>query len=83
MIFRAKSEKVIVQVEQFELQLEDAETEQAADEEKFEAPAAETKPPSQSRSARKPLPAHLPREVVTHIPAQVFCRRPWLSPERD
>lgn len=29
MIFGAKSEKVIVQVEQFELQLEDAETEQA------------------------------------------------------
>jgi transposase len=73
MILGAKSEKVIVQVEQFELQLEDAETEQAADEEKFEAPAAETKPLLPSRPARKPLPAHLPREVVTHMPEQDCC----------
>jgi peptidoglycan hydrolase CwlO-like protein len=53
MIFGAKSEKVIVQVEQFELQLEDAEAEQAAAEEKFEAPSAEVKPQSQSRPSRK------------------------------
>ena len=33
MIFGAKSEKVVIQVEQFELQLEEAETEQAAAEE--------------------------------------------------
>ena len=73
MIFGAKSEKVIVQVEQFELQLEDAETEQAAAEEKFEAPAAEAKPQSPSRPARKPLPAYLPREVVTHTPQHDCC----------
>jgi transposase len=73
MIFGAKSEKVIVQVEQFELQLEDAEAEQAAAEEKFEAPAAEAKPQSQSRPSRKPLPAHLPREVVTHLPGHDCC----------
>jgi transposase len=73
MIFGAKSEKVIVQVEQFELQLEDAETEQAASEEKFEAPASEAKPQSQSRPSRKPLPAHLPREVVTHLPVHDCC----------
>jgi transposase len=73
MIFGAKSEKVIVQVEQFELRLEDAETEQAATAEKFEAPAAEAKPQSQSRPVRKPLPAHLPREVVTHLPEQNCC----------
>jgi transposase len=73
MIFGAKSEKVIVQVEQFELQLEDAETEQAAAEEKFEAPAAEAKPQPQSRPSCKPLPAHLPREVVTHMPEQNCC----------
>jgi transposase len=73
MIFGAKSEKVLVQVEQFELQLEDAETEQAAAEEKFEAPASEAKPQSSSRPARKPLPAHLPREVVTHMPEHDCC----------
>ncbi len=73
MIFGAKSEKVIVQVEQFELQLEDAETEQAAAEEKFEAPASEAKPSSNSRPSRKPLPAHLPREVITHLPGHGCC----------
>ena len=73
MIFGAKSEKVIVQVEQFELQLEDAETEQAAAEEKFEAPAVEAKPQLLSRPARKPLPAHLPREVIMHHPEQDCC----------
>lgn len=73
MIFGAKSEKVIVQVEQFELQLEDVETERAAAEEKFEAPAAEAKPSSKSHPSRKPLPAHLPREVVTHLPGHDCC----------
>ena len=73
MIFGAKSEKAVVQVEQFELQLEDAETEQAAAEENMEAPAAEAQPQSQSRPARKPLPAHLPREVVTHLPGHDCC----------
>ncbi len=73
MIFGAKSEKVIVQVEQFELQLEDAETEHAAVAEKFEAPAAEAEPQSPPRPSRKPLPAHLPREVVTHLPGHDCC----------
>ena len=73
MIFGAKSEKVIVQVEQFELQLEDAETDQASAEEKFEAPAVEAKPQLLSRPARKPLPAHLPREVIMHHPEQDCC----------
>jgi len=72
-IFGAKSEKVIVQVEQFELQLEEAETEQAADEEEMESPASEAESQLQSRPARKPLPAHLPREVVTHHPDQDCC----------
>ena len=73
MIFGAKSEKVIVLVEQFELQLEDAETDQASAEEKFAAPAAEAKPSSSSRPSRKPLPAHLPREVITHLPDHDCC----------
>src|ERR1017187_2783095 len=73
MIFGAKSEKAVIQVEQFELQLEDVETEQAAAEEEIEAPASEAKPSSKSRPSRKPLPAHLPREVVTHHPDQDCC----------
>jgi len=73
MIFGAKSEKAVVQVEQFELQLEETETEQAAAEEKFEEPVAETKPLPKARLSRKPLPAHLPREVITHHPGQDCC----------
>jgi transposase len=73
MIFGAKSEKAVIQVEQFELQLEDAETEQAAAEEEIEAPALEAEPALKSRPSRKPLPAHLPREVVTHHPDQDCC----------
>jgi transposase len=73
MIFGAKSEKVIVQVEQFELQLEEAETEQASAEEKLQEPVAVTKPLPKARPSRKPLPAHLPREVVTHHPDQNCC----------
>jgi transposase len=73
MIFGAKSERVVVQVEQFELQLEDAETEQAAADEKYESPASEAKPSSNSRPSRKPLPTHLLREVITHMPKQDCC----------
>jgi transposase len=73
MIFGAKSEKVVIQVEQFELQLEETETEQAVAEEQIEAPALESGPALKSRPSRKPLPAHLPREVVTHMPEQNCC----------
>ena len=73
MIFGAKSERAVIQVEQFELRLEETETEQAVAEEEIEVPASETKPDSKSRPSRKPLPAHLPREVVTHHPDQDCC----------
>ena len=73
MIFGAKSEKAVIQVEQFELQLEETETEQAAAEEEIAAPALEAGPALKSRPSRKPLPTHLPREVVTHLPGQDCC----------
>ncbi len=71
MMFGSKSEKITIQLEQLELQLEETETAQAADEASAEQPAAEAKP--KSRPSRKPLPAHLPREVVTHHPEQDCC----------
>jgi transposase len=73
MVFGSKSEKVKVQIEQFELQLEEAETEQATAEEKTEALATENNSRSKARSSRKPLPAHLPREVVQHKPEKDCC----------
>jgi len=71
MLFGRKSEKLLVQIEQAELQLEDLETDQAEAEIVAEPlrPAAEVK----SRAARRPLPEHLPREVVTHSPAADGC----------
>jgi hypothetical protein len=53
MMFGSKSEKITVQLEQLELQLEETETAQAADEASTEQPAAEAKP--NSRPSRKPL----------------------------
>src|SRR5271168_5297236 len=64
-MFGVKSEKVVVQLEQLELHLEELESTQAEMEAAVEraTPAAEPK----TRSRRKPLPEHLPREVVTHV----------------
>ena len=68
MVFGAKSEKVSIQLEQLELYLEELQTAQAAAEVRVEPIVAAPK----SRPSRKPLPEHLPREVVTHHPEHVF-----------
>ena len=64
-MFGVKSEKIVVQLEQLELHLEELESSQAEMEAAVErvTPGAEPK----ARSRRKPLPEHLPREVVTHL----------------
>jgi DNA repair exonuclease SbcCD ATPase subunit len=64
-MFGVKSEKMVVQLEQLELHLEEMESSQAEMEAAIDrvTPAAEPK----ARSRRKPLPEHLPREVVTHL----------------
>jgi hypothetical protein len=63
-VFGVKSEKIVIQLEQLELHLEELESSRAEMEAAVERviPAAEPK----TRSRRKPLPEHLPREVVTH-----------------
>jgi transposase len=70
-MFGKKSEKIVVQLEQLELHLEELESAQAEMETAIAAvtPVAEVKP----RSLRKPLPEHLPREVVTHLPQDDCC----------
>jgi transposase len=70
-IFGSKSEKIVVQLEQFELELEDMETAQAAAEAAVERMAPEKTP--KSRPDRKPLPEHLPREVRTYSPVSDCC----------
>jgi transposase len=63
-VFGVKSEKIVIQLEQLELHLEELESSQAEMQAAVERvrPAAEPK----TRSRRKPLPEHLPREVVSH-----------------
>ncbi len=63
-VFGVKSEKIVIQLEQLELHLEELECSRAESETAVERvrPAAEPK----TRSRRKPLPEHLPREVVSH-----------------
>src|SRR5271166_5624421 len=81
MIFGRKSEKLTGQLEQLELQLEELETAQGADEAAqaaTEATAPDLSQPgsaqaTRKRPARRPLPEHLPREVITHLPAHDCC----------
>src|ERR1700722_15098636 len=65
MIFGTRSEKIVFKLEQLAFQLEEQETTQAE-----AGAAAERGPPAKGSkvgSGRKPLPAHLQREVVTHV----------------
>jgi transposase len=63
-MFGVKSEKIVVQLEQLELHLEELESSQAEMEAAVERVTLAAEP--KVRSRRKPLPEHLPREVVTH-----------------
>jgi len=70
MMFGAKSERTARQIEQLELKLEELEAAQAADAgAELSVPETELK----SKPYRKPLPEHLPREVVTHLPESDSC----------
>jgi len=70
-IFGRKSEKIVIQLEQLELELEELETAQAAAETAADAVCPEVPPASRPR--RKPLPSHLQREAVTHAPEHTCC----------
>jgi transposase len=71
MMFGKKSEKVILKLEQLEFELEEEETTQAVMEAVLNrvSPAREAK----ARPERKPLPEHLEREVITHVPGRDCC----------
>ena len=70
MLFGAKSEKVLRQIEQLELQLEELGAAEAI-EEKRSTPPVER--PVAAKPFRRPLPEHLPREVHTHMPDHAAC----------
>ncbi len=71
MQFGRKSEKLDRQIEQLELRLEALQLNDAEKAAALPEPIANLK--SVTRSARKPLPAHLPREVRSYLPKQEAC----------
>ena len=70
MLFGTKSEKVLRQIEQLELQLEELQAANAIEE---HAAAALVARPIATRPFRRPLPEHLPREIHTHMPDHEAC----------
>jgi len=70
MLFGAKSEKVLRQIEQLEFQLEDLQAANAVEEARAAAPERR---PAPAKPFRRPLPEHLPREVHTHTPGHEAC----------
>ena len=70
MLFGKKSEKVLRQIEQLELQIEDLVVATVVEEIQA-VPQAEH--PAPARPFRRPLPEHLPREIHTHMPAHEAC----------
>lgn len=70
MLFGAKSEKVLRQIEQLELQLEELGAADAVEEKRV---AVKAKLPIAAKPFRRPLPEHLPREIHTHLPSQQDC----------
>jgi len=75
MLFGAKSEKAAIQLAQLELELEELVIVQVSDQMAAEATSAEDPPQLalKSKPFRKPLPEHLPREVVTYLPEHDCC----------
>ena len=70
MLFGRKSEKVLRQIEQLEFQIEDLEVAIAVEE--IQAiPGLQR--PVPAKPFRRPLPEHLPREILTHMPAHEAC----------
>jgi transposase len=71
MQFGRRSEKVQRQIEQLELRLEDLESNQPTESPRSTAPVSTAVPAA--KPARRPLPAHLPRETHKHEPQQQTC----------
>lgn len=72
MLFGAKSEKLVRQVAQLELQLEELETSRSEEEVSLPLLLRELVEPKPRASSRS-LPEHLPREVETHRPETGCC----------
>ena len=73
MTFGRSSEKLHRQIEQLEFELEEVQADRA-EQASNETPASETADtPGKKKPARRPLPAHLPRDIQTHAPQVDAC----------
>src|SRR5215469_6082375 len=72
MKFGRSSEKLDRQIEQLELRLEEMETAEAAAPQPASSESGSSTS-TRSKSARGPLPGHLPRETQTHTPKHDVC----------
>jgi transposase len=70
LLFGTKSERVLRQIEQLELQLEELQVATAADLHRFTARSGK---PAPAKPFRRALPEHLPREIHTHMPEHDAC----------
>jgi len=73
MQFGRRSEKLERQIEQLELQLDELETAQAETTVAAPTPGAAARPADIRKPVRRPLPAHLPRQVRKILPKEAAC----------
>ncbi len=73
MLFGTRSEKLVRQVAQLELQLEELETSRGEEEVSAHLPLPMETQQEPKQSSRRTLPDHLPREVETHRPETSCC----------
>ena len=73
MQFGRRSEKLERQIEQLELQLDELETAQAETTVASPTPGAAAQPADIGKPVRRPLPAHLPRQVRKILPKEAAC----------
>lgn len=69
MVFGQKSEKLSLQIDQYELELEELHITQG-----IQTPVAQVASSVQRKApTRRPLPEHLSRDIQTHLPEQTAC----------
>jgi transposase len=73
MQFGRRSEKLNRQIEQLELQLDELQTAQAETRADSPSPEATEQAADSAKPVRRPLPAHLPRQVRTILPKETAC----------
>src|ERR1700679_380039 len=73
MLFGAKSEKLVRQVAQLELQLEELETSRGEEEVSPLLPFLQSSEQEPKRSRSRSLPEHLPRQIETYRPETSCC----------